>query len=685
MKVGNNLNLATMKHLNNILSFLIIVFFIGACTADEYDLGSIDVSSDELVEGIAYTITHDSENPNIVYLTSLMGSEYTPLWNHPQGRSQDNVVTLKIPFAGTYEVQFGVQTRGGYVYGETVTFDVDQMYAGFIEDELWTLISGGQGKSKTWYLDLDGEQTTRFFGGPIWFFTSTYEWDNLHNAAGDNYIDADVWEAKKAILPHLQDNGEAVWYWSADWAGNQWMCDAADFGTMTFDLIGGANLTVDQTAYSTSIGGGSVQNGSYMLDTEKHTIKFTDAYPVHDESRDAAVTSATEFRILYASEDFLQILVVPEGACYNYISKDYRDNWVPEEVEEPEPELPDGWQDDVSQSVSYVINWTLSPETPFNWANLDGSLMNTDWTSPDTYADRTGFNSSIPATYAGFSLELNSQTNSVEYTAPDGSTQSGVYTLDENGIYTFTDVTPSFNICGDINLSTTVENQWRILQLEYDDFGSLSGMWVGARSTEKDEYMAYHLIPQTGSSEVDPIVAWKAALLGKTFKPDVNWFVDWVTDYPDFTGGWTSSSTFGDDYTTNSWVWNESVRNIAESASLTFYEDGGDIKVDVAQILTTEHQDENENWITDSVDETYSVTGTVTIDTETGILTIDVPLIDYAGSPARWLGSTGNDNQWYFVSHGGSSLSSIDENGLWLGYTTTAGSEAAILHYLVSN
>ena len=28
------------------------------------------------------------------------------------------MVDLKIPFEGTYEVTFGVQTRGGYVYGE---------------------------------------------------------------------------------------------------------------------------------------------------------------------------------------------------------------------------------------------------------------------------------------------------------------------------------------------------------------------------------------------------------------------------------------------------------------------------------------------------------------------------------------------------------------------------------------
>jgi hypothetical protein len=38
-----------------------------------------------------------------------------------------------------------------------VTFKIDQMYAEFISDETWTLLTGGAGEEKTWYLDLDAE------------------------------------------------------------------------------------------------------------------------------------------------------------------------------------------------------------------------------------------------------------------------------------------------------------------------------------------------------------------------------------------------------------------------------------------------------------------------------------------------------------------------------------------------
>ena len=130
-----------------------------------------------------------------------MGSEYTPLWNHPQGRSQEKKVTLKIPFAGTYDVQFGVETRGGVVYGQKTTFKVDNMYAGFISNELWTLISGGAGKEKTWYLDLDANGVSRFFKGPLYFYGTDDSWTTVTDG---QKVEGDSWN------------------WSPDYKGNTW-------------------------------------------------------------------------------------------------------------------------------------------------------------------------------------------------------------------------------------------------------------------------------------------------------------------------------------------------------------------------------------------------------------------------------------------------------------------------------
>ena len=671
----------------SILAIVAIIFT--SCSPEDFSLGAKDVNAEDLVEGIAYKIEHDATNPNIVYLTSLMGSEYTPLWNHPQGRSQEQKVTLKIPFAGTYEVQFGVETRGGVVYGAKTTFTVDKMYADFVSDEMWTLISGGAGKEKTWYLDLDAAGTSRYFKAPIYFFTKNYTWDNLHYPTGESYLDGNtnesfVWDAKKAKTPNLTD-GAATWYWLADYPGNSWMCAKADFGTMTFNLKGGANLIADQDAY-----GLGKSTGQYMLDTDKHSIKFTGAYPLHDTSRDGDVKAATEFRIIYLTKDAMQIIVDPAGVVYNYISKDYKDNWTPPVVKEPEPTLPDGWQTDISQTVNKSVKWVLSPENPFNWANLDGSLMNAGWTSADKYDSWTGFNAAVADTYAKFSLTLNSDDKTATYVAPDGTSTKGSYALDDKGYYKFTGITPNFVISGGITLKTSAENQWRITKIEKDVAGNISGMWVGVRDAVKSEYIVYHLIPQLGSSAVDPLAAWKKALVGKTFKPDTAWFIDWLNF--DLSGGWTSATTFGTDYTTNNWVWTEATSNIAKSASIKFEASGSDIKATLTQDLT----DANGNVTTG-----YTVSGKVTINPDIPSLTFEFPLVNYTGSPASWVNSTNSKgvnwtkplgtNEWIFVSHGSSSLSNINQNGFWLGAianSTAAGDakdEILGFHFILAN
>ena len=66
-----------------------VMLIFSACSPDEYDLGDKGVTSDDLVEGIAYTITHDSKNPNIVYLESKLGVNYTALWSIPKDAAKN--------------------------------------------------------------------------------------------------------------------------------------------------------------------------------------------------------------------------------------------------------------------------------------------------------------------------------------------------------------------------------------------------------------------------------------------------------------------------------------------------------------------------------------------------------------------------------------------------------------------
>lgn len=437
-----------------------------ACTPDEYEMGSKAFAPEDLVEGVAYSVTHDANNPNIVYLKSLLGPEYTPLWEHPQGRSQEAEVTLQMPFEGTYEVTFGVETRGGVVYGAPTTFTIDDFCADFVTDPLWTMLTGGVDQEKVWIFD-DGS-----YGYALGELTyadpsATQEWNN----------------------------------WAANWdPGKGHTGDDAIWGsTMTFNLKGGANVTV----YNSS--SNATETGTFMLDTDNHTITFTDCDLLHTPSwADRTSNWRRSLQLFELDENHLRIGVMRDNSegpwwlIWNFVSKEYADNYVPVDQPDPEPALPDGWKDAVSEISTTKIVWNMSPDVPFDWANLDGTLMNNftagnypDWATLQPNLDK-------------LTMTLDSKDNSYEFVMPDGTTVSGTYELDDKGIYTFTNGVPSYHIGGgDIMFAATAENQLRILQVNM--LGDvLQGMWLGQRSTEKDEYIAYHFVPAAGSSSSEP-------------------------------------------------------------------------------------------------------------------------------------------------------------------------------------
>jgi len=298
--------------MKKIISYAIGLFAlmttVGACSPEKYALGEVDISPAQLAEGKSYTVEHDANNPNIVYLTSLMDPKYTPLWEHPQGRSQDKKVTLKMPFPGEYSVRFGIETRGGMVYGKPVTFKIDEMYAEFISDETWTLLSGGAGEEKTWYLDLDAEGVSRYFKGPMYFY-GTGDWWGTVNKTGE---------------PLNSDS----WSWEPDWKGNSWLMPAGDYGSMTFDLKGGANVNVNHAML------GKVQKGVFNIDTEKKTMRLTGASPLHGKPQDGIVVDWGDVRIMSLTQNTMQLAVLRDpvlsndGAAmltFNFISREYKE------------------------------------------------------------------------------------------------------------------------------------------------------------------------------------------------------------------------------------------------------------------------------------------------------------------------------------------------------------------------
>ena len=170
----------------------------------------------------------------------------------------------------------------------------------------------------------------------------------------------------------------------------------------------------------------------------------------------------------------------PWWLIWNFVSKEFADNYVPEDQPDPEPTLPDGWQDMVSEVVTTEIKWTMSPDVPFDWANLDGSLMNnfTAGNYPDWATVVDGLEN--------LSMTLNSADMTYTFEMPDGTSTTGTYTLDEDGIYTFDAGVPTYHLGGGyIIFGATAENQLRLLSIETADCSPL-GIWLGQRSPEED-------------------------------------------------------------------------------------------------------------------------------------------------------------------------------------------------------
>ena len=553
-----------MKLKYYIYSFIAsLMLIVTACSPEEFELGAKNLTPDDLVEGLAYTITHDATNPNIVYLESKLGSNYTPLWEHPQGRSQESKVTLKMPFEGTYTVKFGVETRGGVVYGEPATFTVDDFCADFVNDELWTLLTGGVGNSKTWVYD-DGNYG--YAGGEM-------DYSDPSQPLGWG-IPASGWSPGKG---HTGDNN--IWD-----------------SYMTFDLNGGANVTIHNTYTDGETVAVKDESGTFMLDVDNHTITFTDCKIMHTQGWDSKTLNWSSGLTLVAlDENHMQVGVMRGGKevsgedpwwlVWNFVSKDWADNYVPADKPDPVPDIDGDANEMLTTSKSKT--WALSLQSPFDWASLDGALLNNFSKAEDYNNGWAAYDADmISATWFVFTA-TDAAGGKYTFSSYQNEDIEGTYTIDANNDIIFDQPLNALishtNYGWDSNmfLTTSADNKLRIIKTKTDVMGNVTDMWLGCRSAEKDEYTAYHFeVGAGGSAPVDQDKIIKERLTGgnsRTYRLDYEYVIcTWAVNhaYDNITDGKKEnyvSSTLPD------WTgWTYSDSNIAnvDKFRLTFKNDG---------------------------------------------------------------------------------------------------------------
>ena len=380
-----------------------LTMFLGfaACSPDEYKLGDNNISPDDLQEGIAYTITHDEQNPNIVYLENKLGSQFNAQWETPQGRFQGDKVTLKMPFAGTYEVTFGVESRAGVVYGKPASFTIDDICTDFITKQVWALLAGGVGKEKTWVYDdgsygfKSGELT---YGDPaantnLSFGHFTENWDPGKGHCGD----ADMWNSY-----------------------------------MTFSLKGKAGYTFYNSSTDTK------QEGVFGLNEDSYVLSLNDADLMHPDTWSSRLANWRQnLQIIELDENHLRVAYkrLPGNwggewiEVFNYVSKEYADNYVPPVDENPNPTLADTWKEDISSlnkapNTYREIKWVLTEEG-------DAAAYY------DLYGKYVGGSQAASDNGAELSLVLNSVEKSYSMKDADGNEVSGEYFINDNGYLSF--------------------------------------------------------------------------------------------------------------------------------------------------------------------------------------------------------------------------------------------------------
>lgn len=455
-----------------------------ACSADDHDLPAPDVTVDDLAEGISFSVTRDADNPNIVYLKSLLPSSYQVVWEHPMGRTQAAECTLRMPFDGNYEVKFGVNTRGGYVWSNPVAFTIEDFCADFVAGEAWEFLAGGAGNSKTWVPDNGNYGMKQGFYSC--FDPSTVHADMINNN-GNWTTDGKTWWEPA--------NGDVD------------ITDADLIGEMTFSLQGKAGVSVK---FENGISP-AVQEGIFNFDTDGYTMsidgaQFLHALWAHDKSEDWS----KGLQVLVLTKDQLMIgnyrseALSGEGRCiycWNFVSKEYADSYVPPVVtEEPTPTLPEDWKNALESQVAYC-SWNLDADVPFDWFTLDGTRKN-GYAAPKDYPSAytpIEFDDPLKLKLATLSREM------FTLTTPAGSVE-GTYSITDDGFIKFDTSLGATLIAGDkMFFQTDADNSLRVLSYDTDDLGRISDLWVGVKETDFSgkgvQYVGYHFVADFGGSE----------------------------------------------------------------------------------------------------------------------------------------------------------------------------------------
>lgn len=427
-----------LKSFFSILAGAALIF--SACSPEEYEMGAKTYVSDDLVEGIAYTVTPDANDPNTIHLTSLIKGA-TPLWVTPSGPSQKTTLDLALPFAGEYSVTFGASTPAGPVYGEPYTFKVETNNFAMLEDPIWANLAGGVGKSRKW-VPIDKNFGIGRCSGPVMYMSHT----DVKND-GSNITDLMI--------------GSANWAPNWDPGIQSWLIPADDpyfqsYITFGLDAVKGCTVELHRVAAS----GTTDATGTFNLnvsDPKRPLISFYGGtYSLHNEGFDDVCSNYTnDIKIIECTPYLLQVATMrtnsegPWWLVWNFISEEaYNDPSViptedpgllqPAEVQQPAIEdLATKLFTTEINGVTYVGNearFLINDEEPYDWTWWNGGSA--AWESVVKGQYGSSWAPVADASIADYDLVLSSTADGYKW---DDGTNTGKLAI-EDGKLKFMDV-----------------------------------------------------------------------------------------------------------------------------------------------------------------------------------------------------------------------------------------------------
>ncbi|RED24716.1 hypothetical protein BD847_1451 [Flavobacterium cutihirudinis] len=444
-------------------SFLMLALLVSSCSPETYSLdGPIDKS--DIHFEITQDLAADAGGNTVILKNTTPGVILN--WDYVTGKSDKAVQTVKYAFKGNYTIKVSAVTDAGIVELDPVTVTVTQDNLNYVNDPLWTALSGGVGKQKSWVLD-NGKYGQAMGAMAYADPSTTVEWNNF----------SPNWEPE-GMPP---GSSEADMHWGR---------------YMTFSLEGGPFMKVYEAD------GTLKESGTYFLDINTHTLTTTGATILRADNYVGNASNWTNnIKVLKLTENQLRIAIMrtnsegPWWYIWNFVSKEYADNYVPPVTA---PVYDEGFNPTFAPGELLKM-LTGGAGTGRVWA-LDGNGNPVDWlgkgkgwTTGASSSYNWGWNDDWAATAGNSWIRFDQFGGKLNYTrSQNGVETTGVFTINEekNEVNLGTN-TLLQNPTSWMNPTT---NTIKVVKAFNNDYLT-KGIWFGTSyDAGKDEWFVFHYI-----------------------------------------------------------------------------------------------------------------------------------------------------------------------------------------------